>query len=98
MQCLQLEQVTSIVVQHSVEVVGPAVFFVDFAAVDHAAELHAVVWESVAAAVCAVFVADTVACSAVDVRAAVALECTAVYTAQGAPARCTVGDTAVVFG
>lgn len=90
---------TSIVVQHSVEVVGTAVFFVDFAVVDHVAGLDAVVWETAdAGLVCAVFVADTVACNEVDVGADVVLECTAVYTAQGAPVCCTLGNAAVVFG
>lgn len=46
LQCLELEQVTSIVLQHSVEVSGTAAAF---AAADFAAELYTVVWETVAA-------------------------------------------------
>lgn len=80
--------------QHSLEVVGTAVF--DFAVVYHAAGVDAVVWETVdAELVCAVPVADTVACSDVEVDAGVVLECT-VDTVLDAPVRCTLCDIGVV--
>lgn len=92
--------------QYSVEVVCTAAVFVDFAA-----GLDAVVGEAEGAEqVCAVPVADSVACSDVDVGALVVLgcnvdisppvvlDCTVVETAPGAPVCCTLADIAVVFG
>lgn len=99
---------TSTVVQHSVEVVGNTV---DFALFDRADGLNAVVWETVdAELVCAAPVADTVACSDVDMRTGVVLECTVDTAAPvvldcsvvdivlDGPLCCTLGDIAVVFG
>lgn len=93
--------------QHSLEVVGTAVVF-DFAVVYHAAGVDAVVWETVdAELVCAVLVADTAACSDVEVDAGVVLECTVdtvalvvldctVDIVLDAPVCCTLGDIGVV--
>lgn len=101
---------SSTAVQHSAEVVGTAAVFDDFA-VDHAAELGAVAWETVdAEMMCSVLLADTAACNDVDVGAAVVLECTgdtvapvvldctAVDIVQGAPVFVALGDTVAVFG
>lgn len=100
LQCLELEQLPSTVVQHYVEVVYTAAVFVD----------HAAVWETVdAELVCAVPVADSVACRDnvgalavlgcnVGILPPVVLDCSVVETVLGAPVCCTLGDIAVVFG
>lgn len=102
---------TSIVMQHSLEIVGTAVVFVELAVVDHAAGVDNDVWETVDVDLTfVVLVADNAACNDADMGAGAVLECavddtvapvvlgyTVVDTVLGAHVFCTLGDIAVGF-